>query len=285
MFYMCPLLENIEVDENNQHYKSIDGNLYDKDGKTLIQYALGKKDTAFVIPDSVTSIGRYAFSGCSSLTSIEIPDSVTSIGDDAFYNCSSLTNITFEGNIPSYLYSDISNLSTIILEYGVVSIPSYAFDGCTSLTSIVIPDSVTSIGDGAFYRCSSLQFNEYDNAYYLGNENNPYAVLIKAKNTNITSCEINTAARIIYEVAFNSCSSLTSIVIPDSVTSIGEWAFYDCSSLTSVVIPDSVTSIGDDALYRCSSLTIYCEAEEQPSGWSSSWNSSNRPVVWGYMGE
>ena len=80
--------------------------------------------------------------------------------------------------------------------------------------------------------------------------------------------------------AFYRCTSLTSIVIPDSVTTIGEAAFYGCTSLTSIVIPDSVTSIGDRAFYSCSSLTIYCKVSSKPSGWSSSWNSSNRPVYW-----
>ena len=84
--------------------------------------------------------------------------------------------------------------------------------------------------------------------------------------------------------AFNGCSGLTSLTIPHSVISIGDRAFKDCNSLTSITIPDSVISIGDKAFRGCSSLTIYAEAAAKPSGWSSSWNSSNRPVVWGYKG-
>ena len=137
-FSGCTSLTSITVDENNSNYKSIDGNLYSKDGKTLIQYAIGKTATSFVIPDSVTTIGGRAFYNCTSLTSIVIPDSVTSIGDYAFSGCTSLTSVTFGAN---------SQLTTI---------GDYAFRGCTSLTSIVIPDSVTTIGFGAFYECSSL---------------------------------------------------------------------------------------------------------------------------------
>lgn len=109
--YNCFALENIEVDKNNQYYKSIDGNLYSKDGTILIQYALGKKDTSFVIPDFVTTINDSAFymydymdiyDGESMLKSITIPASVTRIGMYAFGGCKSLDNITFKGTVEQW---------------------------------------------------------------------------------------------------------------------------------------------------------------------------------------
>lgn len=96
-FRGCDSLTSIMVSENNTAYQSIDGNLYSKDGKTLIQYAIGKAATSFTIPDSVTSIGDEAFYSCDSLTSVVIPDSVTSIGKYAFYYCTSLTSIKYHG--------------------------------------------------------------------------------------------------------------------------------------------------------------------------------------------
>ena len=209
--------------------------------------------TSATIGNSVTSIGEYAFHYCTLLTSITLPDSVESIGEGAFLRCSSLTSITFEGNIPSYSYGNIPNLTTIVLQDGVTSIGEWAFLDCSSLTSVTISDSVTSIGEYAFGNCSSL--------------------------TSITIPESVTS---IGNVAFDGCSSLISITIPDSVTSIGAYAFDDCRSLISITIPASVTSIGVFAFDDCTSLTIYCEAESQPSGWDSSWNPDNRPVVWGY---
>jgi hypothetical protein len=124
------------VSENNSAYKDIDGNLYSKDGTLLMQYAIGKTATEFVIPDSVTTIGDGAFFDCSSLTSVVIPDSVTTIGDTAFAVCDSLTSV--------------------VIPDSVTTIGDRAFAVCDSLTSVVIPDSVTTIGDYAFEDCDSL---------------------------------------------------------------------------------------------------------------------------------
>ena len=89
------------------------------------------------------------------------------------------------------------------------------------------------MGSGAFEGCDNLQYNEYGNALYLGNEKNPYVVLIRAKDTSMISVNIHDATKVIYEGAFSYCSGLTSITIPDSVTSIGEEAFSGCSELES----------------------------------------------------
>ena len=115
--------------------------------------------SSVTIPDSVTSIGDYSFYGCESLSSITIPDGVTSIGWSAFYGCKSLSSVTIPDGVTSidgYSFYGCESLSSITIPDGVTSIGWGAFYGCKSLSSVIIPDGVTSIGGSAFYECSSL---------------------------------------------------------------------------------------------------------------------------------
>jgi hypothetical protein len=214
--------------------------------------------TSVIIGDSVTSIGSSAFSQCSALESITIPDSVISIGISAFRNCSSLKTITIPNSITSianYTFYGCTSLESIIIPDSVTTIGIQAFYKCSSLKTITIPNSITSIDYHALEGCSSLTYNEYDNACYLGNNDNPYLVLVKAKNTDITTCQINDKTKYILNSAFYNCKSLSSVIIPDSVTQIGSSAFRDCNSLTSVIIPNGVTTVSNYLFYGCSSLT------------------------------
>ena len=305
VFYNCKGLASIYVDANNEHFASICGNLYTIDGKTLIQYAVGKMEKSFAIPDSVTSIGDYAFDGCTSLESVTIPDSVKSIDDYAFRGCTSLTSVNIGNGVTSigeYAFLDCMSLESVVfgdnsqlvsigawafddctsltsitipdsvksigyrafygctslasvsVGNGVTSIGNRAFEYCTSLTSITIPDGVTSIGEEAFYGCSTRIYNEYDNAYYLGNDSNPYVALVEGKYSFITSCYIHNSTKLIADNAFSNCSKLTGVIIPDSVTNIGIETFWSCTSLTSVNIGNGVTNIGDYAFRGCTSL-------------------------------
>lgn len=208
--------------------------------------------TSITIPDKVTSIGEYAFFNCSVLTSITISDNVTSIGDFAFYNCLGLTNITIPEGVTSIgdnTFSGCTGLTNITIPDSVTSIGSNAFSGCTGLTSITIPNSVTSIGDSAFYNCSKLTSITIPNSVTSIGYNTFNSC------TGLTSITIPDGLTSIEDSAFYNCSGLTSIIIPDGVVSIGEEVFSKCTGLTSITIPDSVTSIGDCAFCNCSGLT------------------------------
>jgi len=224
VFNGCISLTSINVDSNNEKYMSDNGVLYTKDKKILIKYPGKKEGTEYLILQGVESIEDYAFYRCTSLTNITIPNSVTSIGQEVFSDCRRLTNIT----IPN----------------SVTSIGSNAFRYCISLTNIVIPSSVTSIGDHAFYDCESLTSINVDsnNEKYMSDNGVLYT---KDKKTLIK---------------YPSKKDGTKYIIMQGVASIGDNAFEFCSSLTSITIPDSVTSIGDDAFYKCDSLSVLCKS-------------------------
>ena len=103
-FYDCESLTSINVSENNKNYSDLNGILLDKNKKVLIQYPIGKTETSYTIPDSVTTIGVKAFYWCTNLTSVTIPDSVTEIGEEAFKACKSLTSVTFPDSVTDIGY-------------------------------------------------------------------------------------------------------------------------------------------------------------------------------------
>ncbi len=273
-FSGCSGLTSINVTSGNTHYSSIDGVLYNYVQDTLILCPEVK--TSVSIPNSVTSIGGSAFSGCSSLTSVTIPNSVTSIGGSAFFVCSSLTSVTIPNSVTSIGYEafegcrglttlnfnaincqDFSSnpfgtaLTTVNIGDSVQRIPANFVSGCDVLTSITIPNSVTSIGNSAFEDCSSLttlNFNAINcqdfNYYYL-----PF------RGTSLTTVNIGDSVQRIPANFVRGCSGLTSVSIPTGVTSIGNGAFNGCSGLTSITIPTGVTFIGNSAFNGCSGLT------------------------------
>ena len=200
---------------------------YSKDWKRLLKAPIGL-DGVYSIRKGVKVIGKRAFAGCHSLTSISIPDGVTSIGVRAFLWCRSLRNINIPDTVTrigNRAFEHCLSLTSINIPPSVTTIEYWTFLGCRSLRNINIPDTVTRIGDNAFNGCGSL-----------------------------TSINIPNSVTSIEGAAFENCKFLTSINIPESVTNIGERAFFGCESLTSINIPNSVTRIGDGAFFNCNSL-------------------------------
>ena len=182
-----------------------------------------------VIPAGVTSIGSWAFDGCSGLTSVKIPAGVTSIGVSAFDGCSGLTSVDIPASVTSidaFAFTNCIGLSSVTFEEGsrLESIGMRVFQYCSRLSSVEIPAGVTSIGTLAFYGCSRLSSVTF------------------GEGSRLESISVS---------AFEGCSGLTSVEIPASVTSIGSWAFGGCSGLTSVTFGDTsgwyVTTSSTDA--------------------------------------
>ena len=290
-FMGCSGLTSITVASGNTKYDSRNNcnAIIETATNTLV---VGCKET--VIPNSVTSIGNYAFFRCSGLTSINIPNSVTSIGECAFNNCSGLTSVTIGNAVTSigeFAFQSCSGLTSVTInsnailsknyswdnnlkiifgeqvkEYnignGVTSIDGSAFRGCSGLTSVIIGNSVKSIGWDAFRDCSGLKRAEFTSIEslckisFVNVDSNPlsYAKHLYINGEEVKDVMIPNNVSSL-NYTFCGCSALTSVTIPDGVTSIGDCTFCYCSGLKTINIPNSVTSIGNSAFWDCSGLT------------------------------
>lgn len=291
-FSNCSNLSSIIVD-GNTNYDSVDNVLFNKDHTTLLSYPAGKKDTSYVVPESVKSIGVCAFVGAD-LSSLTLPQDLTSIGWGAFEACRNLTSVT----IPD----------------SVTNIGFAVFRACSSLTSVTIPWRMTKVEEQAFSGCGKLT-----DVYYTGSQARWDRIEVSGNNEPLLNATIHfeaaspvgtgscgenltwsvdgdgiltisgTGAMWDYEdvesegggwrtlapwydyaptelvfkegvtqigkSAFCGCDFKGSVTLPKGLTQIGAGAFLNCFNLTGVTIPQGVTSIGDNAFLNCRNLT------------------------------
>ena len=245
-------LSNIYVDEGNASYSSVDGVLFNKDHTTLIAYPANREDTAYKIPEGVTSIGNWAFFSCWQLTDVTIPESVTSIGDyafnwsgelnaitiaksvtsigrGAFSYCTGLKDVYYTGSRTQWKNIKIVDENEPLLNATLHLNPATAASGkCgENLTWALTDDGVLTIsGTGEM-----ADYPNFPDVPWYDDREKIMTAVIEPGVTNICS------------FAFFGCKNLTSVTIPEGVTSIGSYAFNACN-LTSMEIPASVTAIG-----------------------------------------
>ena len=292
-FSVCTNLKRINVSPENNVYASEDGVLLNK-SKTKILVCPGGKEGAYTTPNSVISIEDEAFYNCVSLTSVNISNSVTSIGNSAFCGCYKLTDATISNSVTfigTSAFASCYCLESIVIPNSITQINDNMFYHCDSLTSITIPGSVTKIGEDVFKDCKNFTIycptGSYAETYAEENsipfdaieENNAsdfeyetgtdgFITITKYKGNDaevVVPGEIDEkiVKRIGY-AAFNDCTDLVSVTIPDGVTDIGVtpsgviYSYYgtfkNCTNLVSVKIPDSVSYIGNGTFAECSSL-------------------------------
>lgn len=287
IFNNATSLENIIIDGRNSVYDNRDNcnAIISTATNTLIQ---GCKNTT--IPNTISTIGSYAFFGQTTMPSIDIPSNITTISNNAFQNCYTLSNI---GNpsgvslISNGAFYNCSSLTAVSFPM-CADIGKSAFRSCRSLSDINFP-ACTSIGDGAFwdcalttasfpvcknisgyafYSCSSLTAASFPACTSIGSQAFQYCSSLTTVNfpvcTSIGSSAFVSCSSLsdiifpvcasIYNFAFRNCTSLTTIDFP-VCSSIGGSAFASCTSLTTVSFP-MCTNIGYSAFTDCTSLTI-----------------------------
>lgn len=200
------------------------------------------------IPDTVKVIGDYAFESCVDLVEVTLSDSLEFLGVGAFDGCDALRLNEYggalyiggsENNHIILVSATDHNIDVCEVVDGTRFIVEYAFAGCTELEYVTFPESLRCVGENAFLECYDLEFNKSDGALYLGNDSNPYLALIAVDNVSISEFGIEQGARIIASYAFDGCSSLNRVSIPETLAIICPSAFVGCDSLNEIHVHGS----------------------------------------------
>ena len=263
-FCFCDNIQIIDISPYNLVYESQGNCVIEKETSTLIRGC-----STSIIPDSVITIGYASFEGINNLTEIAIPDSVHYIKSEAFHNCNSLNKISIGKNVKEifdYSFSDCINLSeinfnAINLTYNHKSVYNHVFlragqnnNGITlniGKDVVALPSNMSCVErnniDNIYANLSVVNFDEFCLCDTI-----PFSAFENCKN--LTTIKFSNNIKYIESYAFNKCSKLNNLSLPDNLEKIGESAFSYCESLTDITIPENINSIECDMFYHCISL-------------------------------
>ena len=231
-FFNCTALESIAVDEENPALCAIDGVLFNKEKTRLHAYPIAAPRTSYTVPESVTWIENNAFVKNQHLVNVSLPDDVTVLGSYAFSGCTNLEEV----KLPSFLsalylctFQNCPHLKSVTIPDGVTYLGTRLFYGCTSLTSIAMPESVTKTDDAIFENCTSLKNVTLSSNLDIINYN------LFLNCSSLSEINIPDGVTEIRSNAFENCSALKTLDLPESVTRLGWSPFIGCK-LDSLVI-------------------------------------------------
>ena len=264
-FARCASLTNIYVDRANPYYQSIDGVLYSGDGKTLLSYPTAKAYSSYPVASGTETIGEYAFFH-SKVQTIFLPDTVSTIGDYAFYYAGELSSINFPTALTSIgdsAFFACQSLTAVDIPATITQIGESAWAACTSLPAITVAaenPNYTAV-DGVLYTKDMTVLKVYPFAKSGVTFTVPDSVVeLEAyafAYTGMQSIDGCASLRAIGDSAFYSCSALKSLPDAPKLETIGERAFYSCKALTSLSFPDSMRSIGEYAFAWCTAVKTF----------------------------
>jgi hypothetical protein len=266
-FAGCP---NLSITNSSQNFILKDNILFNRDMSNLIHYSISKKDNEYVIPDSVTCLGKHSFYDCNNLNIVVVPKSVIRFENNPFAGCN---NLTVENHSPYYHFEEgiiynkfkttiIGVLSNSVIEEYIVPesitlISRNSFWNCKGISKIILSKNISRIGYNPFASCENLKL-ESENYRFKVVEgilyNNDLTELICC--TNVIAGEnvkLNDEVKYINRGAFSGCKDLKEIDL-NKVVDIAKSSFTNCSSVTELYIPDQVKYIGEWAFAYCSSL-------------------------------
>ena len=268
-FRGCESLTAISVSENNKRYKSINGDLYTANEAVLLQYAVGKKDKKFTVPNGLKRIESGAFFGVNtSITEIYYNGNVNdwaqldgvseltaqnTVDKNLYVNGELLTEAVFDAadKINEAAFYTCKPLTSVVIGGSVNSVGEKAFSRCGNLATVTIDNGLTEIGDEAFYGCAMTSVTVPESVRKLGNE--AFKRCAKLAQVKIEG-EKSGLGTWMGDETFAECDLLESVVIGDGVKNIGGKTFERCGSLKTITLPDSVTRIDGQAFGECGSL-------------------------------